>query len=143
MHYPDRVMRQFGLYQTVPPPPPLDYSFVRNLRKNRHSANTGQCDWGDLFRAYINAEPEPITETRSYAYAEHFIYMGWYSRRGMHTIWYQQNNEQVLSQPLEMPDQSTQTIETLGYVPIGPRTSRVVSNLSPLTFYNSTKLCFI
>jgi hypothetical protein len=37
-HYPDRVMRQFGLFQQVPPPAPIDYQQVLIYRKNKHTS---------------------------------------------------------------------------------------------------------
>ena len=52
MHYPDRVMRQFGLYQRVPPPTPLDWIVVDGLRGISHTTHDTNTDWAETHRRY-------------------------------------------------------------------------------------------
>jgi hypothetical protein len=41
-HYPDRVMRQFGLFQQVPPPALINYQQVLTYRNNKHTSGGGE-----------------------------------------------------------------------------------------------------
>jgi hypothetical protein len=44
-------------------------------------------------------EPElSITEEWSYDYVQHYVYMYWYYKREMTTIWYRMNTDEQLSQ---------------------------------------------
>jgi hypothetical protein len=74
-HYPDRVMRQFGLFQQVPPPAPIDYQQILTYRKDKHTSggDEGQnIDWAEYYW-WAQNEPElPITESRPYDYAQHY-----------------------------------------------------------------------
>jgi hypothetical protein len=40
--YPDRVMRQFGLFQQVPSPTSINYQHVLTYRKNKHTSGGGE-----------------------------------------------------------------------------------------------------
>jgi hypothetical protein len=51
-HYLDRVMWQFGLFQQVPPPAPIDYQQVLTYRKNKHTSGGGEVqniDWAQYY----------------------------------------------------------------------------------------------
>jgi hypothetical protein len=53
-HYPDRVMRQFNLFQQIPPATPIDYQQVLTYRKNKHTLGGGEgqnVDWGAVLLA--------------------------------------------------------------------------------------------
>jgi hypothetical protein len=71
----------------------------------------------DLAPYYWRAQDEPelpITEARTYDYAQHYAYMGWYYKRGMDTIWYVMNTEEQLSQPVPHLEEP---LDELTYVP--------------------------
>lgn len=53
-HYPDRVMRQFGLYQVVPPPAPESWDLHNNLHKITHSASSWLIDWSERHEFHIS-----------------------------------------------------------------------------------------
>jgi hypothetical protein len=65
-HYQDRVIRQFNLFQQIPPPAPIDYQQVLTYRKNKHTSRGGEeqiMNWV-LYYWWANDEPElPITES--------------------------------------------------------------------------------
>ncbi|KAJ4775618.1 Serine/threonine-protein phosphatase 7 long form-like protein [Rhynchospora pubera] len=52
-HYADRVMHQFMLYQTVPPPPPEVWSRMEQLMGYQHHTYRG-IDWHDIFANEVN-----------------------------------------------------------------------------------------
>ena len=70
IHCPERVLRQFGLFQTVPPPAPVDFEYLEDLRSwNRGNGllNDGfSVDWRDQFENYIEAEHVAVGEQRPY-----------------------------------------------------------------------------
>ncbi|XBI19446.1 hypothetical protein VPH35_060971 [Triticum aestivum] len=51
-HYPDRVMRQFGLRQCIPPFVPRGEAEVRRLRKIKHSAGKSH-NWEEFHTNYV------------------------------------------------------------------------------------------
>jgi hypothetical protein len=55
----------------------------------------------------------PITETWLYIFAEHFVYMSWYYKRMMVTIWYEMNTHEQLSQPVPHSDEP---VDELTYI---------------------------
>jgi hypothetical protein len=126
-HNSDRVMRQFGLFQQVHPPAPIDYQQVLTYRKNKHTSGGGEgknIDWVQYYW-WAQDEPElPITESRPYDYAQHYMYMGWYYKREMATIWYDMNTDEQLCQPLPYPEES---VDELSYVPHSNQTALAVS----------------
>jgi hypothetical protein len=76
-HYPDRVMRQFSLFQQVPPPALIDYQQVPTYRNNKHTSGGGEGQHVDWAQYYWWAQDEPelsITESRSYDYAQHYTH---------------------------------------------------------------------
>jgi hypothetical protein len=88
-HYPDRVVRQFGLFQQVPPPALINYKQMLTYCKYKHMSGGGErqnVDWAQYYW-WAQNEPElPITESRPYDYAQHYTYKEWYYKRGMGTI---------------------------------------------------------
>jgi hypothetical protein len=78
-HYPNRVMRQFNLFQQVLLPAPIDYQQVLTYRKNKHTSRGGKgqnMDWAQFYW-WAQDEPKlPITESRQYDFAQHYTYMG-------------------------------------------------------------------
>ena len=58
-YYPDRVMRQFGYAQPIPPPLPLPEVEVRRLHKFVHSSNVGIVNWSNVHQNYVNQASNP------------------------------------------------------------------------------------
>jgi hypothetical protein len=126
-NYRDRVMRQFNIFQQVPPPVPIDYQQVLTYRKNKHTSGGGEGHNVNWVQYYWWAQDElelPITESRPYDYAQHYTYMGWYYKRGMTIIWYGMNTEEYLSHQLLHPEEP---MDELSYVPHSHQNARVVS----------------
>ena len=61
IQFPDRVARQFGLFQTVPPNAPLAFQQLEDLRSYIRASgltNDGHSvDWNKHFAKYITAQP--------------------------------------------------------------------------------------
>jgi Plant mobile domain len=53
-YYPNRVKRQFGLSQTIPPPDPLPWSTHRQLDSVEHTMKIAGMDWRIHWRSYID-----------------------------------------------------------------------------------------
>jgi hypothetical protein len=74
-HYPDRVMRQFGLFQQAPLPTPIDYQQVLTYRKNKHTSGDGEGQNVDWAQYYWWAQDEPeLPITRPYNYAQLYVH---------------------------------------------------------------------
>jgi hypothetical protein len=58
-YYSDRVMRQFGLFQQVPPPAPINYQQVLTYRKNKHTSGGGEGQNVNWAQYYWWAQDEP------------------------------------------------------------------------------------
>lgn len=133
-HYPDRVMRQFDRYQSVPPPPPLPYDIIKKLRLSHNSGRDANInvDWEEHFRYYINEPPIWIEEMQPYDHSEYDTYIAWFFKNGMPTIFFTHGTEAALSQPL------TQDIEPedLDYVPHGQQNARMVCRLIIIYIYD-------
>jgi hypothetical protein len=89
-HYPDRVMRQYNLYQSVPPPAPEPLSLLHRLRTQKHVSARGKrtgLDWSVVHEEYIDAEPTFITENRAWDPSVLREYMHWYHTRCIDTAW--------------------------------------------------------
>jgi hypothetical protein len=124
-HYPDRVMRQFGLYQLIPPRPPHDYKReLKRLNKFVHTGNKGG-DWSVIHSRYLQmwGHPEFVQEERPYNHDEYLAYRRWFQDCCMYTVYVRGQVETGLDRPLPMPKDS---VEELGYVPSGFRLTRMV-----------------
>jgi Plant mobile domain len=132
-HYPERVMRQFELFQTTPPPDPHHWTELKRLNQIVHSSRQRD-DWSVKHRVYVDMwqRPEFIQETRPYDPSQHRRYRQWFQTYGMYTVYIRGQIELGLDRPLPAPRDS---IEELGYVPGGPRIRRMVYNFN-------TYLCF-
>jgi Plant mobile domain len=123
-HYPDRVMKQLGRFQKIPPPEPHHWTELKRLNKIVHAARQGD-DWSTKHQAYIKMwdDPEIIQEPRPYDPSQYHTYRQWFQMFGMYTVYIQGQIEAGLDRPLPPPRDS---IEVMGYVPGGPRLRRVV-----------------
>jgi hypothetical protein len=124
----NRVMRQFGKYQEVPPPPPLAYDQISYLREAwRHDGNsTMDGCWALTHKSFIEMDPVLIREHRPYEMSMHHQYINWFYLHGMSSVYISDNNPQDLHR---LAPPRTGDVETLAYVPHGHRHSRVVRTL--------------
>ncbi|CAN6245668.1 unnamed protein product [Urochloa humidicola] len=85
-HYPDRVMRQFGLFQRVPPPVPRDWASSMKL----HSFVHGRGDWAVKHAEYIKVWQElslvTVIEERPDDPITRDEYQRWFEQEGMPTL---------------------------------------------------------
>ncbi|XP_024314527.1 uncharacterized protein LOC100835706 [Brachypodium distachyon] len=76
---PERVMRQFGLFQEVPPPPPRgishDVHTQTNQGKNRHNWRLANQTW---IQAWSDALTDIVDEARGYDPRTYEEYLEWY-----------------------------------------------------------------
>jgi len=137
-HYPERTMRQFGFYQTTPPPEPHPWTELKRLDKIVHAARQRD-DWSAKHEIYIRMwdRPHIIHEGRPYDPRENRRYRQWFQHNGMYTVYIRGQIEFGLERPLPPPRDS---IEDLGYVPGGPRIRRMVCFLNDFDDY--CLLCF-
>ena len=124
----DRVMRQFGKYQEVPPPPPLPWDEISYLRKTWYHDGNSTRDgcWAITLSEYIEKPAVLIGERRPYDMSRHHMYMHWFNARGMRSVYLSDNNPEALRR--QAPPR-TGDVATLAYVPHGHRHSRVVRTL--------------
>ena len=133
----DRVMRQFGRYQEIPPPPPLPFDEISYLREAWHHDGNATRDgcWKITHSEFIEKPAILIRERRPYDMGRHHMYMHWFNARGMRSVYLSDNNPEALRR---QPPPRTEDVATMAYVPHGHRHSRVVRTL----FIFSIKLDF-
>lgn len=89
-HYPDRVMRQLGRKQTIPPPPPHDESKLRQLHKINHTGKPR--DWRKLHAEYVNQYnriwQSMVDEEQHFDQASLPQYRHWFQQYGMYTVFW-------------------------------------------------------
>ena len=132
-HMPDRVMRQLGLFQTVPPPDPIEWDVIEDLREWEHSGGTDlpsdvDSNWGNQHSEYINAAPISINEQRGFDVTRTQVYDQWFYNNGMFSVYQRDNNDVALRHPVNPPPRP---VEDLAYVPHGQHKARLVSNSHP------------
>ncbi|XP_078165509.1 serine/threonine-protein phosphatase 7 long form homolog [Carex rostrata] len=123
-HYPDRVMRQYSLYQVVPPPAPEPWEWHKMYNKIKHDkgrASTISRDWRDRHKLIIECQMIIIEESRPWTVDPQ--YKQWYMSRGMPTMHMTADEQAVLDQPLEDPPQNE--VENLSYQPRSCKTARL------------------
>ncbi|KAJ1700534.1 hypothetical protein LUZ63_000313 [Rhynchospora breviuscula] len=84
-HHVDRVMHQFMLYQTVPPPPPEPWSRMEELMGYQHNTYRG-IDWHQLFvnevNKWANTNEARVIEDRPWSEDIWSDYRRWLSVHG-------------------------------------------------------------
>lgn len=133
-HYPDRVMRQYGLLQTVPPPPPLSWDVHRQLDEVDHTDGHYGLHWGERHADYVgqwSADRVPLcivpTDGQPHDSDWWFHqYMPWYERFGMRSIYLERDSTHDLTQPLPPPSQPP---SSLTYVSHSECATRQVSDV--------------
>ncbi|RLN08728.1 hypothetical protein C2845_PM11G22280 [Panicum miliaceum] len=82
-HYPDRVMRQFGLFQSIPPPMPRDWASSVILHKFVY----GGGDWAVKHAEYVSVWQElssvTVTEERPYDPTTRDQYWQWFEQEAV------------------------------------------------------------
>ncbi|XP_078170581.1 protein MAINTENANCE OF MERISTEMS-like [Carex rostrata] len=122
IHLPERVFRQFGLFQAVPPPAPPSFKRLEELRKWTRAdglyTDGTSGDWSEHFSEYI-AAPLVNFVTRyengvlaPYLPDRYHEYMEWFFMNGMYTIFQRHANLEILSQAMPEPGD----VANLGYV---------------------------
>jgi hypothetical protein len=113
-------MRQFNLFQQIPPQAPIDYQQVLMFRKNKHTLGDGEWQIISGHRTipnYLSRMCDPTTMPN--------IILIWGGIiREMTTIWYGMNIEKQLSQPLLHPEEP---MYELTYVLHSHQNARAVS----------------
>jgi Plant mobile domain len=119
-YYPDRVMRQFGLSQTIPPPDPLSWGTHLQLDNVEHTSRIAGTDWRIQWQSYvdewIDVRNRLVPITGVYDFDSKLQYMQWYEIHGMRTVFLERYFGGDLSQPRLAPGEP---IHTVAYVPRG------------------------
>ena len=125
-HYPDRVMRQFGLRQCIPPFVPRGEAEVRRLRKIKHSAGKSH-NWEKFHTNYVQEydriQASVLPEEIPFDVASLPDYRHWFQQNGMYTVFFDSQCLGGLDKPIPYPRDS---IEWTGYMPSGPPLARIV-----------------
>lgn len=137
-HYPDRVMRQFGLFQTIPPPLPNKEAEVRRLHKIKH-ASSRTCDWSvvhrDFVGEYSDSAQRMVVEDRPDDPGNLPAYHQWFQQEGMHTVFLDGHYEVGFDGTIP---RFCDTVEVTGYVSSKSALDRVVCKI--FTFFYSCLL---
>lgn len=126
-YYPDRVMRQFSLYQMVPPPAPEPWERHMRYNKIEHAkgrASTKSRNWRQRHKRIIDSYMFLIEESRPWI--DEVQYEAWYMSRGMPTVHVTADDQAVLDEPLEEPPQNE--VDNLSHQPQSFKTARLVSS---------------
>ena len=124
MCYPDRVMRQLGYYQGVPPHDPLPWSDIQKFRNVNHTSRDKFTNWAEKWSTMIEAPGFEAEENRPYSDETYPAYLDWYWKRGKHTLYPEEEDDEALRQPL--PQTQPDQVENLAYVPRGAGIARAV-----------------
>lgn len=127
-HYPDRVMRQFGLFQIVPPPLPYHKEAeVCRLHKINH-VSLEAYDWSVIHHNYVqqyyDSAQRMVIEDRSYDPNNLIAYRQWFQREGMYTVFLEGHYVAGFDEPIPIPRDTVE--EVFGYVPSGSVDARTV-----------------
>ena len=116
-HYPDRVMRQFGLRQIVEPPPPLNWTEELLFQKVSSTDHLEyNFDWGAHWNVLVTAASQPqlymsVVHGPHDDYSYRTEYMQWFLSEGMPTVFLERYHGSDVRRPRPLPQEppSSQT----------------------------------
>ncbi|EAZ37700.1 hypothetical protein OsJ_22042 [Oryza sativa Japonica Group] len=124
-HYPERVMRQFGRKQLIPPPPPHGEVELRKLRKVKHVGGK-VCDWNKFHAKYVQQydgiEATIVQEDCPFDAASLKEYRCWFQANGMFAVFFDSQCLGGLENSIPYPRDN---MEWTGYMPSGPPLARI------------------
>ena len=128
-HYPNRVMRQFGYSQVIPPPEPLLNEIdVGRLHNISHNVSVVGKNWANEHQFYIERASNPagnlVEITGIWTDDQLFDYRTWFKRNCMFNVFLNRRFIQGVDNP--MPEYRDEHGE-VGYIPSAPKSTRVVS----------------
>lgn len=128
-HYPDRVMRQFGLHQTCPPPDPEPEVEVRCLHAIVHKG--GYINWLDQHQRYVLLASEPgksmVERNGDFSYTSLLSYRQWFQNCCMYTVFLGPEYLDFDNHPIQ---NFKDEVGDMGYIPSGPKDTRNVCSYS-------------
>uniref|UniRef100_A0A0E0HQW5 Aminotransferase-like plant mobile domain-containing protein n=1 Tax=Oryza nivara TaxID=4536 RepID=A0A0E0HQW5_ORYNI len=117
-HYPDRVMRQFGRKQMIPPLHPHGEAELRRLWK--------ACDWKKFHAKYVEqydgADAIIVQEHHPFDPTSLTDYSRWFQENSMYTVFSDSQYLGDLENSIPFPQDN---IEWTGYMPSGPPLARI------------------
>ena len=124
-------MRQFGLRQAIPPPPPRGEAEVRKLWKIKHSVGEPH-NWEEVHAKYVQEYVQEYDHVRVGVAPEDIPfdvaslpdYRHWFQQNGMYTVFFDSQCLGSLDKPIPYPRDS---IQWTGYMPSGPALAHIVS----------------
>ena len=126
-HYPNRVMRQFGYSQVIPPALPLAEREVRRLHNIMHSSNVIRKNWVVEHHNYVQQTSHPadhlVVPAGFWTDDQLFPYRSWFQNNGMHNVFLVRRCIEGLDNPI--PEYRDEHGE-VGYIPSGPKSTRDV-----------------
>ena len=119
-------MRQFGLYQTVPPPDPITEELWRRLHVSKDA--TYDKNWSTTHADFVAQASEPdahLVEEDRWFDPDDRPYREWYQDYGTFTVYLHGMMSSDFSRPIPIPRDSTGAYH--GYIPSGPPLAQIVS----------------
>jgi hypothetical protein len=109
IYYPDRVMRQFGCRQVVPPPAPIDWNDELEYMGVKHTQHPELgYNWGTHWEIAVQWASQPLNHMINligphddHSYVSE--YMPWYLREGMPTVFLARYHGSDVTQPRPLP----------------------------------------
>lgn len=145
-HYPDRVMRQFGRKQMIPPPHPHGEAELLRLWKVKHLWGKA-CDWKKFHAKYVEqydgADAIIVQEHHPFDPTSLTDYSRWFQENSMYTVFSDSQYLGDLENSIPFPQDN---IEWTGYMPSGPPLARIVSywcQLSTMHIAETNKYWYI
>ena len=125
-HYPDRVMRQFGLFQHIPPPDPLSWDIHLSLHRVTRLSTEGT-NWAEKWEEYIRPWERPrdqlVNEVRPYDITTRPTYLKWFGQFGMRNVFSEHYHVRLVDEPQPLP---SDPVDSITYVQHGDKWARQV-----------------